>query len=371
MNLVFVANNRLPTEKAHGWQIAKTCEALAVNGVKVTLITPKVKRYEEVDLHQYYRLESNFNNIALSVPYLLNLGIIGFSLRSLWLGVKTSWWIREQKIDFIYSRDLLTLMICRLFGYKTVWEAHDVRHRLITYFGLKFTAGLVVITNGLKQVYNDHFSYFKKILVAADGVEVSDFDLKLTKSEARAKLGLPLNKQLIVYTGHLYSWKGVDTLAEATKQLTDNQLVVLVGGTEVDLKRFKSAQTNNDRILICGHQPHHLIPFYLQAADVLVLPNSGREAISKYYTSPLKLFEYMASNRPIIASDLPSIREILDNDNAFLVPADEVTILANAIKQTLENEDLARAKASKAKLDVTNYTWDKRAERIKRYLQTL
>lgn len=371
MHLIFIANNRLPTEKAHGLQMVKTCEALADSGGKVTLITPKIKRYEELDLYQYYRSKANFDHLGLLVPYLLNWGMIGFSLRSLWLGLKAVWWARYKQVDYVYSRELLLLVIFSLFGYKTVWEVHDVRQRWFTKIGLNFISGLVVITTGLKKVYLEDFGYKRNILVAPDGVDLSIFDIKLTKTEARSKLNLPLDKQLIIYTGHLYSWKGVDTLAEAAKLLNDNQLVVLVGGTEVDLLRFKTSQKNNSNILIAGRQPHELIPFYLQAADLLVLPNSGKEAISRFYTSPLKLFEYMASGRPIIASDLPSIKEVLSEDTAFLVSADNPIALAEMIKYVCNNSELAKNRALNALTLVNEYTWDKRTDKINEYLKTL
>ncbi len=365
MKILVITSNRLPTEKAYGWQIVKTCEALVVNGVKVTLMTPKVRRYWSMeDLAKYYRLQLNFNHIALPTPYLLNWGAIGFSFRSLWLGLGSVWWMRRQQIDYVYSREIIPLIICSLFGYKTVWEIHDVRHHLITLLGLKFVTGLVVITTGLKKVYIEEFGYDREILVAPDGVDVDAFDLGWSQVESRIKLGLPSDKSIILYTGHLYPWKGVDTLAAAAKDLTDNELIVLVGGTKTDLEHFRSKWLNNPRLLILNHQLREKIPVYLQAADVLVLPNSGRDDISRYYTSPLKLFEYMASGRPIIASDLPSIREVLSDDSAFLVPADDPRALAGAISQVLSNKEVAQAKAAKARQLVDNYTWVKRAEKI-------
>ena len=104
---------------------------------------------------------------------------------------------------------------------------------------------------------------------------------------------------------------------------------------------------------------------WLAAADVLALPNSGRESISARYTSPLKLYEYMASGRPIVASDLPSLREALTRgENAWLVAPDDPAALAAGIKSVLDDPEHAGAMAERARQDVQGHTWTARAERI-------
>ena len=116
--------------------------------------------------------------------------------------------------------------------------------------------------------------------------------------------------------------------------------------------------------MIIGYRSHSEIPYWLKAADVLVLPNSGKEEISKYWTSPIKMFEYMASKRPIMASDLPSIREILNEGNAILVQPDNPQGLAEGIRKVLENKNLAEKISARAFDDVKQHTWAKRAEKI-------
>jgi glycosyltransferase involved in cell wall biosynthesis len=103
----------------------------------------------------------------------------------------------------------------------------------------------------------------------------------------------------------------------------------------------------------------------LAAADVLALPNSGRAAVSRYYTSPLKLFEYMAAERPIIASDLPALREIIANEEtALLVPPDDASALAAAVERLRADPALARRLAANARSAVGAHTWERRAARI-------
>ncbi len=137
-----------------------------------------------------------------------------------------------------------------------------------------------------------------------------------------------------------------------------------VGGIERDIESFKRQFGDDPRIKIIGHRPHTEIPRWLSAADILVLPNSGTSDISRLYTSPLKLFEYMAADRPIVASDLPSIREILSEDLAYLARPDDVEDLARAIKQALADGEGSQARAHRAYETVQQYSWDARAKRI-------
>ena len=113
-----------------------------------------------------------------------------------------------------------------------------------------------------------------------------------------------------------------------------------------------------------GYKPHAEIPYWLKAADILVLPNTEKDHFSEYYTSPLKMFEYMASKRPIAASDLPSIRDILNEENAIFFEPDNAESLASAINQLLEDEVFAKKITHQAHQDVQKYTWDNRAKEI-------
>ena len=102
---------------------------------------------------------------------------------------------------------------------------------------------------------------------------------------------------------------------------------------------------------------------YLRAADVLVLPNSAKKEVSKTYTSPMKLFEYMASSVPIVASDLQSLREVLDDSTCYFFISDNSESLATVITKALKDLQ-APAKAARPHEKVQRYTWGNRAESI-------
>jgi glycosyltransferase involved in cell wall biosynthesis len=142
-----------------------------------------------------------------------------------------------------------------------------------------------------------------------------------------------------------------------------------VGGTEEDIEKFKKGASGLNNVLVVGHRPYTEIPYWLKAADVLILPNSAREKISQFYTSPLKLFEYLAAGKPIVASDLPSIREILNENNSILVKPDNPESLAKGINLALQKPDFSVKIAKQARQEVKEYSWQKRAQKILNFLK--
>ena len=85
---------------------------------------------------------------------------------------------------------------------------------------------IIVITNCIKESLIKQGVGEKKILVAPDAVDLKEFDIKLNQIDCRQKLNLPLAKKIVLYSGHLYSWKGVDILAESSNFLPDDIALV-------------------------------------------------------------------------------------------------------------------------------------------------
>lgn len=218
----------------------------------------------------------------------------------------------------------------------------------------------------IKRGIND-----KNILVVADGADMDDFNIQESKEECRRMLDLPLDKRIVLYAGHLYKWKGVETLALASKFLDSNTLAVIVGGIKWYLSGFKKFVEKNNlkNVLVLGYQDYSKMPYFLRAADCLVLTGTKDSEISKTYTSPIKMFEYMFSGRTVVAMDLPSFNEVLNKYNSILAEPDNPEALANGIKKALNNPELAQKLSSQAVKDVQEYTWDKRAVKILNFIK--
>ena len=177
---------------------------------------------------------------------------------------------------------------------------------------------------------------------------------------------------LVTYAGHLYPWKGVETLLGALAAAPGLRGRVIGGHpSEPDLGRVKQFAANlglGERVEFTGMKAPGEVAALLREADLLVLPNRAT-SVSASYTSPLKLFEYLAAGRPIVASDLPALREILrDRENAWLVPPDDPAALAAAL-DALSRDKALSVRLARAAFDSAGaYSWDARAERLEQTL---
>ncbi len=382
MKILYFANVRIPTEKAHGLQIIKTCEALVDQGAEIELILPtrRNKYLKKIGIFDFYNIEKRFKFKKI---FCLDPWWLIFVKQGLYIKIQTTFFIlslffyllfKPQKADFsFYTRDEQLLSLLQFFSKKVFWETHNLSKNSGRY--LKYwqkCAGIIAITKGLKNDLINRGLKENKIIVAPDGVDLKKFNPPAggqnSKSEIRKEMDLPLDKKIIMYTGNLYGWKGADILAAAAEFLPTDTLIIFIGGSWFELAEFKKRYSEIKNIKILSFQKPEKIPAYLKTADVLVIPNSGREEISSRYTSPLKMFEYMTSGVPIVASDLPSMREILNDKNAVLIKPDEPQELARGIKKVLQETDLSAKIATQAQKDVQNYTWQKRAKKILNFI---
>jgi len=363
MQLTYIADIRMPTEKAHGIQIMEMCRSFARCNLDVELVVAKRKNAIDADPFAYYGMEKNFQITHVPVIDLVQYGRLGFWIEQISFAISAALYIRWKKKDIIFSRSLLPLIFLRYKKVLRIWEAHSGIWNFVVWIGTASVSTIVCISGGVKQFYQSHRVDPEKLVIFPDGVRLSLFHAQQPSSLIRQQLGISPESKLVVYTGHLYKWKGVHVLAQAAFLLDEYAHIVIIGGLDTDVQKFRK-QYQYTNLHIIGSKPYQDIPQYLQAADVLVLPNSGQHDISRLYTSPMKMFEYMASGVPIVASDLPSIREILHEGNAFFVDADNPTALADKIKFMLQNRGASEEKALQALGDVQKYSWDNRARNI-------
>lgn len=404
-NLVYIANARIPTEKAHGIQIMQMCQSfgeLEMGGEKleVELVLPRRLNPIKQDPFEYYGVKKNFKITKLPTLDFIAFGwgFFGFFLETFVFLIASRIYLLFRSCDILYTRELMA----GLFFKNVMLEIHSLpasEARLQNFCLpkiLKNARALLVLTSFIKNEIVKWSISENKILVLPDAVDLEKFDIRISKEDARKKLNLPQDKKLAVYTGQLFDWKGAETLVRAGEILKSRNVeIYIVGGggppkaralqdlaqssgTSRAIRQHasmrvlaKSGAEAAADLLFVGQKPHSEIPLWLKAADVLVLPNTGKQKISRYYTSPMKMFEYMASGRPIVASDLPSLREILtENETVFFLPGDPQD-LASAIKEILANPPLADRLSQNALKKVQNHTWSARSKHAIDFITSL
>jgi glycosyltransferase involved in cell wall biosynthesis len=396
VTVLYIANARIPSEKAHPYQILKMCEAFVKNSVGVELVVPfRVQTNEQMraikDVWQYYGIVEKFKITTLPSLDLIFVGshlpiwieYFFFYLQASTFYVFAILYSLLRKGKIIYSRDpgfLFVLSLIKLsWRPRMYYEAHTfpgsrVGKRLCSWVGRRI-GGLIVITNKLKELYIELGVSEEKILVAPDGVDLSLFEGLPSKEECQRQLGLPLDRVIIGYIGRFRTMemeKGIPELVQAMAYLPtfdgSEPLLLCVGGpmdavpTYLDLAMRRGVSEH--RLRFVDHVPNREVPLWIRACDVVTIPWPWTE-FSAYFTSPLKLFEYMASGRPIVASNLPSLREVLtDGGNAVLIEPDNSRALAEGIERTLSDAELAARISQQAREDVGQYTWEERAANI-------
>jgi glycosyltransferase involved in cell wall biosynthesis len=369
MDIKYIANVRLPTEKAHGLQIMKASEAFKEAGVNIELIVPTRNNSLEGEPFAYYGIKSTFPLTYLQVPDIIWFGKIGFILQSVLFGFRAAKYISKNPKSVVYGRDEIVLLVIAFLGNKNIyWESHDGAWNIFAKHLVKRAKGIITVTRASRDRYAQKGVPAAKLFSTPNGIRIEDFSNTESSQTAKERLGLPTQQKIALYIGKIGGWKGVDTLLEASKLLPNDICVALIGGEALQIESLKNAYP---KVRFLGSRPYTQIGNNEAAADVLILPNTALDATSVSFTSPLKLFSYMASRRPIIASDLPSIREIVDEKSAVFFTPDDPHSLAQVIAQVVRNPEAYKEVRDEAYTLALGYTWDARAKRLISFLQSL
>lgn len=382
MKILYIANARMPTEKGHGWQIAKMCESFAEYGCSIKLIVPLRFNPIKKNPFNYYGIKKIFKIVYIPCFDLVKFGKIGFFIQAISFAIAAFFYSLFKKIDIIYSRDEIYCFFISFFKKNVYYEMHDYPKKRFWLYKIMFKrAQGIISTNHFKKnlLIKDFKIKAEKIFVQPNGIDLSQFNIKLNKKQIREKLQLPINKKIIGYVGK-YKTKGqgkgaenlIDAFSKMLKLNTDIFLM-FVGVNKDELeeaqKVLKHANVDRCSYKIITHVPHEKIAFFLKAPDVLVMnyPNIKDYA---YFMCPLKMFEYMASGVPVVSTNLPSIREVLSEENAVIVEPDNEQSLIIGIKKVLFDERLAHDIANQALIDVKKYSWNKRTGNIINFIKS-
>lgn len=371
--LTYIANVRLPTEKAHGIQIMNMCLSFSKAGYEVELVVPT--RHTEVkgDPFGYYSIPRDFRITRIWSIDTVTKGKWGFILQTATFLLSLIR-LAISRNNLFYTRDESAAWLLNLLGRKVTWESHWGKNNFFAR-SLIGKIPIVVITGKLKEFYLDMGQPEDKILVAHDAVNLDIFNDLPAREVLRQELGLPLDKTIISYVGKYKTGsqsKGIDMIIEPFIMAGNPDFYLLVVGPEKDEaasleKLLINKGASPESFRIASHVPHRQAIRYMKASDVLIMLYPNIKMFS-HFMSPLKLFEYMATGNVILTSDIESVREVLGDDTAYFFKADDPGDIAITMEKITREPAQAREKALKAHNKVKGYSWDQRAENIIKFL---
>lgn len=353
MNILYVSASELPSKNANSVHVMKMCAALAQEGNDVKLIGIKGND-ETADLYRYYSVSNNFKVVLTSHSIVERIKIIFKSVLD---------------SDLVYTRwPIGAFVSSNLLRCKTIMEYHSMPSNSFISFLVRLNqnkriVGNAYITNILKNEYEKNFK-MRNGIVIPDGADAT--------TDSNPEVEYFSNKMACCYVGSFLPGKGIETVVEVASLMPDIEFHI-VGGDEESIEYYK--QKSGTNIIWHGFLPQEQIRPITTQCQVGLLPNKpavlvdGHKNIGEW-TSPLKMFEYMASKKAIIASNIPVLKEVLHNEkNCLMVDPNSIEEWVNAIEKLDKDRKLMERIANNAFTElIEKYSWSIRAKTIIRFI---
>ena len=349
--------------------VMQMCAAFAETGHRVDLILPDRHRESEpgvLGAWEYYGVPRAFEIYRVPWP--------ARTVGTRWVfAVCAVRQARSLSPDLVYTRSLATAFVAGMAGLPVVLEAHQpviVSGRFASVALLMLTRqssfrGLVVITRALAAVYEQRYRGLRgRIHVVPDAARPVD------PSTVPVDLGARQERLQVGYAGQLYEGRGIQRILDLAEALPNIDFS-LVGGSDGDVARWKALAASLPNVRFIGFVAPSAVPQYLLAFDVLIAPYESRVVSAgghetTRWMSPLKLFEYLAASKPIVATDLPALREVVDEDcGVTLCAYDDFTCWVEALSRLATSPELRARLGSQALARFSDsYSWRARAARL-------
>lgn len=361
MKIVYLSNSLIPSRTANSIHVMKMCQAFSQNDNQVVLFAPDDPNCDQEiqDIYSFYGVANSFE--IKKLPWL------NWRKKGIYLyGLHSAWEAKKIKPDLTYGRCLQACFFASLLGLPVIYEAHTLPinvskvtalmfERLKNSYNLK---KIVVISQALANDFQKYYQIPSELItVAHDGADEAEISEPVSLT-GEFKIG---------YVGHLYPGKGMEIIAQLVKACPWAYFHI-IGGRETDINYWQNQLNQFNNIQFHGFIPHSQTSAYRQASDVLIAPyqsevsSSGGGNIAQWM-SPLKIFEYMAAAKPIIASNLPVLQEVLTDQKTALLcdPEDIQAWIANLTSLRLDSH-LRHTLGTNANLEFKSlYTWKSRA----------
>lgn len=367
MKIACITTSQIPSSTANSIQVMKVAQSLAQAGAAVCVWAPGRTSVGWDALAEHYGLITPFEMQWL--PALRLFKRYDFTLAALRQA-------RAWGADLIYTWLIQAALFATWQDLPVVLELHDrptgkIGPRLYREFlkqpGRKRT---LVITGALQRALESSYGHTfapQEIRIAPNGADLERYADLGDPDMARRQLGLSPGPTA-VYSGHFYAGRGLDLLFALAQRLPEVNFL-WVGGRHEDVTRWQNKldAAGVGNVLLTGFVENRRLPLYQAAGDVLLMPyersiagSSGGNSVE--ICSPMKMFEYMAVGRAMIASDLPVLHEVLHPGNAMFCPPEDVDAWSATLAALLGDPNRRSQLARQARTDILRYTWRARAE---------
>jgi starch synthase len=385
MRIAYLFDRPLPAKETDSEQVMKTVAALGRRGLDVSLIIPRghaarklgdapTPAERALELASYYQVEGPFSLHELENP------ARSPSMLGKWLHAgRALSYARALAPDLVYTRNFPTLFRATRHSLPFAYETYRPWIDQFRPLGVPFRRamartnflGAVLHSEYVRQRYAARGIAEARLIAVHNGYDPALFASPPDKRTARARLELPLDAKLVVYTGHINPTKGLDVVLAMAKRCPE--LTFLLVGSEGNhlIERLGRAREN---VRFVPWLPFDQVIQYLFAADVLLVPPSNvPHKLIGNTVLPMKLFLYLAAARPILAGDTVDNRELLRGDgpdaNALLVPPGDAEGASTKLRALFAAPERARRMGEAAAASARGLTWDHRAEKIEGFLR--
>ncbi|MFL0799720.1 MAG: glycosyltransferase family 4 protein [Agarilytica sp.] len=371
----YISPSLLPSRAANSVHVMLQCDALREVGALVTLYAKRTESDSnklQGILKESYGVDTEHLNL---VTYFSRF-VRGDTLRIAMMAVLKI--LFESRSDLVLSRNLYAAFILSvIFKRSLIFETHQLEYGFRkTFQRLIMTrpwVKTVLISEKLVECLVEHHDGIGPLrpIVLHDAAPsgITPLALSLRRDELSAAVGSDLSGWQCIagYFGHLYEGRGIEII-EAMAARDPSCLFLVYGGNDSDVEKRRMAN-HLDNLRYVGHVPHPVAKRAMRSVDVLLMPYQREVSIgvAKHDTgrwmSPMKMFEYLATGIPVISSNLPVLREVLnDGENCLLVPPEDATAWSLALDKITGNPRLAAELGQRGHQDYINkYNWTQRA----------
>jgi len=358
------------------------------SGIHISEIIDNLARDHNILLFAPKEKDCKLGKTKFYVQYIptFGRGIIRFICYEMLLFVYLFFYFIKLKHDIIYARSnvgIASILISLLFGIPRVVEVNGLiteetnmrekSNKSLYYvktlerINYLLSNKIVVVSDGIKERLKGLYNIPEKKFVVIENGANTDLFKPIDRTKCLKDLHLDKDFKYICFTGNIAPWQGLEYLIMALPIILQERpdtkvLIVGEGRLKTKLRKLALEKGVEDKIIFTGRVPYHEVPKYINASIICTdtFINSR---------SPVKVYEYLACEKPVVASDFPSTKFLKDENAGILVPAKDIQQLAEAILKLLKEEKLRRTMGRNGRKYVVRHrSWKSVAREVEKVI---